>query len=117
MNRPLSFRGKTGKIYVFSEKKVSSAWFSRPGVALFAAADGYGWRIIRISAMTGEPHDVRPVWAQADAARYGAEHVLILEEADAGRRHAIVADLEAGLSPVWSGLAMGVSGHRVALAA
>ncbi len=102
MHRPERFRGQSGKVYDFRVMDADSSWIRQPGLALFATVDGFGWRIIRIAEMQGREDDLQPLWAQHDAARYGAETVLVLVEGDAGQRRAIRADLEAGLSPLWS---------------
>lgn len=101
MQRPVSFRGKSGRVYAFRQVDPASQWIARPGVALFAAPEGYAWRVIRIAEMTGREHDVQPIWAQADAAKYGGDVVLVYEMADPVRRREIAEDLDAGLSPVW----------------
>lgn len=96
----VSFRGQSGRTHVFTQMHVDSDWARRAGVALFAAPDTYGWRIIRMVEMTGRLHDVQPVWAQLDAARYGAKAIFVHDEKDFEARRAVLADLEAGLSPV-----------------
>ena len=97
----VSFRGRSGHLAEFTKMVPDSDWAGRAGVALFAAPDTYGWRIIRMVEMTGRTHDVQPFWAQLDAARYGAKTIFIHEEGDFETRRAIMADLDAGLSPVF----------------
>lgn len=102
MQRPERFRGQSGQVYGFRLADADGSWVRRPGLALFATVEGYGWRIIRIAELRGIEDDIQPIWAQRDAARYGADTVLVLEAADPAERRSIRADLEAGLSPLWS---------------
>lgn len=96
----VSFRGRSGRLAGFQRMARESDWARRAGIALFAAPDTYGWRIIRMVEMTGRLHDVQPFWAELDAERYGANAIFVHEEKDFEIRRAILADLEAGLSPV-----------------
>ena len=50
--------------------------------------------------LTGRPHDIQPIWALAEAERYGANAVFLALEFDGAQRKAMVADLEAGFMPV-----------------
>ncbi|MEL7453874.1 MAG: hypothetical protein AAGJ50_10955, partial [Pseudomonadota bacterium] len=70
------------------------------GVAVFAAPDAYGWRVIRVVELTGRDHDIRPLWALHEAERYGASAVFVASEPDRYLRQGMISDLEAGLSPV-----------------
>ena len=97
----VNFRGRSGRLVSFRCVAQDGDWAGTPGVALFAAPDTYGWRIIRMVEMTGRTHDVQPFWAQLDAARYGARAIFIHDETDFEVRRALIADLEAGLSPVF----------------
>lgn len=101
MKRPVSFRGHSGKVHVFAQASADGSWLKKPGLAIFAAPEGYSWRIIRMCEVRGSDHDIQPIWAQTDAARYGGDTVLVLETACVDERKAILADLEAGLSPLW----------------
>ena len=101
MQRPVGFRGQSGRVYQFELVETTSDWIRRPGVALFAAPEGYSWRVIRICEVRGREDDVQPIWAQADAASYGGDAVLICETACIEERQAMALDLEAGLSPLW----------------
>jgi len=101
MERPVSFRGHSGQTYDFGIVPAQGDWVRTPGIVLFAAPNGHSWRVIRIIALRGRDDDVQPIWAQHDAARYGGETVLLLAEADPARRASILADLDAGLSPLW----------------
>jgi hypothetical protein len=69
-------------------------------VAIFAIPEACGWRIFRVMELTGRPHDIQPIWALAEAERYGANAVFVSLEFDPSVRKQIVADLEAGFQPV-----------------
>ncbi|MEM5516857.1 hypothetical protein WNY37_07835 [Henriciella sp. AS95] len=97
----VNFCGRSGRPVAFSRMASDSAWARRPGLALFAARDTYGWRIIRMVEMTGRMHDVQPFWAELDAQRYGASAIFVHDETDFEVRRALMSDLEAGLSPVF----------------
>ncbi|MEO0466726.1 MAG: hypothetical protein AAF216_09300 [Pseudomonadota bacterium] len=102
MQRPVSFRGQSGRVYPFETVENGSDWIRRAGVALFAAPSGACWRVIRICEVRGREDDIQPLWAQADAASYGGDTVLTCETASPEERRAIAEDLEAGLSPLWA---------------
>lgn len=95
-----SFRGASGKAYAFESADPDSAWAKHAGVALFAAPDAFGWRIVKMVNISGREHDVRPIWSFTDAERYGAtaifKHTCNTHEA----RKAILSDLSKGLTPV-----------------
>tara|TARA_R110000868_G_scaffold86501_1_gene242615 strand:+ start:372 stop:728 length:357 start_codon:yes stop_codon:yes gene_type:complete len=95
-----NFRGVSGRAYSFNRVSPNSPWARTAGVAIFAARDAFGWRVVRMSEVTGRDHDVRPFCALADAERYGARAVFIRPGASASDRAAAIADLEAGLNPV-----------------
>jgi len=101
MQRPQSFRGQSGQLYRFRQVAMGEAWRGRPGVALLAAPDFYGWRIIRIVEITGRRDDFEPLHALADARAYGGDTVLVMDEPTPAARLAMIADLDAGLNPVW----------------
>lgn len=105
MQRPFAIRGASGNLYAFSAVHPESNWLGTPGIVLFAAPEGYGWRLIRIAQLTGRGDDVQPLWAHRDAERYGADTVMVLDETDSERRRKIMDDLEAGVRPVWVGAA------------
>ncbi len=109
MESSVSFRGATGRAWSFKRVEAASAWARIPGIAIFAARDSFGWRIIKLVELTGREHDVRPLWALANAERYGAETVFVSMELKAGHRAAMMADLEAGLSPVLNAQEMSVA--------
>lgn len=118
MQRPVSFRGQSGRTHVFTLVDAGGDWPTRQGVVLFAVPEHYGWRVIRMCALRGREHDVQPIWAQADAARYGGDAVLLLETGCAARRAMILKDLEAGFSPLWPTLLDGLDAEpEVAVAA
>ena len=100
MKQSVNFCGATGKAWSFTEVDADDAWARVPGIAIFAAPDSYGWRVIKVVELTGREHDVRPLWALADAERYGAETVFVSLELTADVRQWMMADLEDGLSPV-----------------
>lgn len=106
MSKQISFYGASGGQYVFDQMAVTSPWAALAGVAVFAAPDAYGWRIIRVIELTGRAHDVRPVWAMHDAERYGASAVFVAPLESRQARLDVLADLDAGLSPVLSGQEM-----------
>ena len=100
MTKMIVFRGATGAGHEFQQAELESPWAGQAGVAVFAAPDAYGWRVIRIVELTGREHDIRPIWAFHDAERYGANCVFIGACASKADRQAMIADLETGLSPV-----------------
>ena len=100
MNIPVSFRGQSGKAHTFERVQLSHPWARRAGIAIFAAPDTYGWRVVKVAELTGRPHDVRPIWALAEAERFGARAVFVSVEMDRDARHRLIVDIEAGLNPV-----------------
>jgi len=100
MKNIITFCGASGAQHIFTKAKSGNAWVQNTGVAVFAAPDAYGWRVIRVVELSGRPHDVRPIWALHDAERYGASAVFIAENSDFAARRGVIEDLEAGLSPV-----------------
>ncbi|MAN47510.1 MAG: hypothetical protein CMF04_15095 [Hyphomonas sp.] len=111
MGIEVRFRGQSGKAWQFQRVATEAPWARTAGVAIFAAPDTYGWRIIRVVELSGRPNDVQPIWALADAERYGANAVFVALEFDATARKAMAADIEEGFSPVC------FSGHNRADAA
>ena len=98
--REMKFRGRSGKAYSFIRMAPTAPWAREAGVALFAAQGPFGWRVVRLATLRGRLHDVQPIWAWADAERYGARTVFIMRETDPADRAAALRDLEAGLNPV-----------------
>lgn len=98
--REIKFRGQSGKSYSFTRMAPNAPWAKVRGVALFAAQGAFNLRAIRLCKLRGRVHDVQPLWAFADAERYGARAVFVMAEDDTGRIEAVMADLEAGLNPV-----------------
>ncbi len=98
--RAMKFRGQSGKAYAFVRMAPNAPWAREAGIALFAAQGPFGWRVVKLTPLRGCLHDVQPIWAFADAERYGARAVFVLSETDAQVRTNAIADLEAGLSPV-----------------
>ena len=100
--RTQKFRGRSGKAYGFVRMAPSAPWAREAGLALFAAQGPFGWRVVKLTSLRGRLHDVQPIWAFADAERYGARAIFVLQDGDPRSRATILADLEAGLSPVCS---------------
>jgi len=98
--RAMKFRGQSGKAYGFVRMAPNAAWAREAGVALFAAQGPFGWRVVKLTSLRGRLHDVQPIWAFADAERYGARAVFVMQETDPQVRAHALSDLEAGLSPV-----------------
>jgi hypothetical protein len=96
----VSFRGLSGAARAFELVGAASPWALRSGVAIFAARAACGWRVIRVVELSGKPHDVQPIWALAEAERYGATAVFIADEAAADVRRALAEDIETGFRPV-----------------
>ena len=78
----------------------NAPWAREAGVALFAAQGPFGWRVVRLTTLRGRLHDIQPIWAFADAERYGARAIFVMRDGDPAARASALADLEAGLSPV-----------------
>lgn len=100
MGSAVSFRGQSGKAWSFQRAAADAPWARAPGIAIFAIPEACGWRIFRVMELTGRPHDIQPIWALAEAERYGASAVFVSLEFDPSARKQIVADLEAGFQPV-----------------
>ena len=98
--RVMRFTGQSGREYEFVRLAANGPWARAAGVALFAAQGPYGWRVVRLAALRGRLHDVQPIWAFADAERYGARAIFVMQESDPQARVNAIRDLEAGLSPV-----------------
>lgn len=102
MGSAVSFRGQSGKAWSFQRAAADAPWARSPGVAIFAIPEACGWRVFRVIELSGKPHDIQPIWALAEAERYGASAVFVALEFDAPVRKQIVADLEAGFRPIIS---------------
>ncbi|MGH1422019.1 MAG: hypothetical protein ACRBEQ_09390 [Hyphomonas sp.] len=100
MNNQVSFRGVSGKAWSFQETPAHAPWARSPGVVIFASPEAFGWRVLRVMELTGKPHDLQPIWALAEAERYGATTVFVALEFEGSARKEMVSDLEAGFSPV-----------------
>ncbi len=98
--REMSFRGQSGRAYKFLRVGVDTPWARTAGIALFAARGPFGWRVVKLTSIRGRAHDTQPIWAFADAERYGATDVFVLDEQHADTRQRILEDLGQGLSPV-----------------
>ena len=95
-----TFCGKSGLAYTFQRVGLDTEWAARKGIALFAAPDAFGWRVMSIQPLDGRRDNIRPIWALREAQRYGARAVFFLEELDHAARDAMVRDLSAGFDPV-----------------
>lgn len=100
MSNAVSFRGQSGKAWSFQRAAADAPWARAPGVAIFAVPEACGWRIFRVMELSGKPHDIQPIWAFAEAERYGASAVFISLEFEGDLRKQMVADLEAGFQPI-----------------
>jgi hypothetical protein len=100
MNNAVSFRGQSGKAWTFQRAAADSPWARAPGVVIFAIQEACGWRIFRVLELSGKPNDIQPIWALAEAERYGANAVFVSLEFDAAMRQHMVGDLEAGFQPI-----------------
>ena len=103
MSIAVSFRGRSGKAWSFQRVPKDAAWARSHGAVIFAAPDSFGWRIIRVMELTGRPHDLQPIWALAEAERYGASAVFLALEFDARERKRLVADIKEGFNLVCLG--------------
>ena len=103
MSIEVRFRGRSGKAWEFQRVATEAPWARSAGVAIFAAPDTYGWRIIRGVELSGRPNDIQPIWALSDTERYGANAVFLALEFDASTRKLMVNDIEEGFSPVCFG--------------
>ena len=100
MDKKITFCGSSGSEYRFAQAPVQGNWAHFAGVAIFAVREAYGWRVIKLTELTGRDHDVRPIWAFHDAQRYGADTVFVSAAVSAETRKAMIDDMEAGLDPV-----------------
>ena len=98
--REVKFRGQSGKAYSFVRMAPNAPWAREAGIAMFAAQGPFGWRVVKLTTLRGRLHDVQPIWAFADAERYGAKVVFVLRESDAQLRSLALSDLNSGLNPV-----------------
>lgn len=102
--REMSFRGQSGQAYKFIKMAPEAPWARCSGVALFAARGPFGLRTVKLARLQDRSHDVQPIWAFADAQRFGATEIYVLQGLEVEQRERILEDLEAGLSPVCSAL-------------
>lgn len=108
----INFCGRSGESYRFEPVGVDQDWAKMAGVVLFAAAEGKGWRVIRVGDQGGVDGDIGAFWRWREARRYGATAIFIRRDADFTRRRAEAADLRDGLEPV-----CGMGGEAALLAA
>ena len=102
MSGAMNFCGVTGESYQFERMGMDQDWARIAGVVLFAAPEGKAWRVIRVGDQSGVTGDIGAFWRWREARRYGATAVFVRRCADIGRRREEVADLEAGLDPVFA---------------
>lgn len=96
----VNFCGQSGRSYTFERTGVDDNWPARQGIAIFAAAGAFGWRIIRIVELDGREDNIQPIWAFRDAQRYGARAVFFSPCDRILDRKTGIADLREGLAPV-----------------
>ncbi len=108
MNGAVNFCGATGASYSFARMGAEQDWAKIPGVVLFAAPEGKGWRVIRVADQGGTEGDVATFWRWREARRYGATAIFIRRALDITVRRREAADLNEGLDPVF------VSGSELA---
>ncbi len=96
------FRGRSGEAVGFERVSRDAAWATGSGVAIFAAREVCGWRIIRVVELSGRAHDVQPIWALAEAERYGADAVFVKRVGASDARRSLADDIETGFRPVMS---------------
>jgi len=100
MSNAVSFRGQSGKAWSFQRAAADAPWARAPGVAIFAVPEACGWRIFRVMELSGKPHDIQPIWAFAEAERYGASTVFVSLEFEGDMRKQMRGDLEAVFRPI-----------------
>lgn len=103
MDAQITFGGRSGGEYRFNRVGADAPWARNAGIAMFAVAETYGWRVIGMTEITGRSHDVRPLWALREAERYGAPAVFFSSERDPAARKAALSDLQGALSPLVGG--------------
>jgi hypothetical protein len=95
----LNLCGAAGRGFRFDRAAGDADWIRTPGVALFAAPDGRGWRPIGFCDLGGG-EDLGAFWRWREARRYGAVAVFVMREEDFRVRRRALADLVAALGPV-----------------
>jgi len=108
-NGTANFCGANGASYQFTRMGAEQDWAKVPGVVLFAAPEGKGWRVIRVADQGGTEGDVSTFWRWREARRYGATAIFIRRNMDITARRREAADLANGLDPVFA------SGSELAL--
>lgn len=99
----VNFCGASGASYGFERIGADQDWARIPGVIVFAAQDGPGWRAISVSEHGGTESDIAAFWRWREARRYGATSIFVRRQKDISVRRADTADLKTGLDPVCSG--------------
>ncbi len=100
MIEAVNFCGRSGDSYRFERIGVDQDWVKVPGLVLFAAPDGRGWRVIRVGDQGGVDGDIGAFCRWREARRYGATAVFVRADTDIARRRQHATDLDAGLEPV-----------------
>ncbi len=108
----VNFCGNSGDSYRFERVGADADWAKIPGVVLFAAPEGPGWRAIQVGEQGGMDSDVGIFWRWREARRYGATAIFIRRVVDFVERRKEACDLSLGLTPVCVG-----GGERMAMAA
>lgn len=98
----VNFCGASGASYGFERIGAEQDWARIPGVIVFAAQDGPGWRAISVAEHGGTESDIAAFWRWREARRYGATSIFVRRQKDIGARRSDAADLNRGLDPVCS---------------
>lgn len=96
--KQISFYGASGAEYVFQQAEIGAAPIGRDAVVVFTAADSYGLRVIRVGDV--DRMGLSVLQAYLEAQHYGANTMFVGTCDLVASAAAVVADLEAGLSPV-----------------
>ncbi len=102
MMQAVNFSGLSGESFKFERVGVEADWAQTPGVVLFAAPEGRGWRVIRVAEQGGTEGDIGTFWRWREARRYGATTVFVRSVKSVSERRDLAADLSAGLDPVFA---------------
>lgn len=103
MDRPHAFRGASGRVYTFDGPLPREGNTHGAGVALFAAPQAQGWRVIYLLEICGPAAPVHLMRARAAAYALGGESLFFLPITDPAARQAALSDLEAGFQPLCPG--------------
>ncbi len=114
MDRPHAFRGASGRVYTFEGPLARRGNTAGPGLALFAAPQAQGWRVIHLIDIMDHDPSVRLIQARAEAYALGGDAMFFLPMRDGAARRAAHADLDAGFQPLRPGLGHGRASSRAA---